>query len=326
MKLSRRSFATGAIFTPLVLLSGRAGANQPRFPEKPIRFLVPVNAGGIADTVARVLQNRMAAELGQPIVVENRVGASGAIAGTAAAQASPDGHTWLIDGPSNVILPLLNKSMSVDYGRALTPLSQVMDLPYVFGVRKGFPAEDLPGLVAEAKRRPGEVTYGTTGAATTGHFMGELLQQMAGVKLNHIPYKGGSEISRELLAGRIDMGMLSYNSLLPAIQGGGARIFALPGGRRRPNLPGIPTVGEFYPGYDISSWTGIFVPAGTPVPVQDRIISALHVALNDPQVSARISETGCDPTIVSRDDFKALVDRDVALYTRLIKQIGILPE
>jgi tripartite-type tricarboxylate transporter receptor subunit TctC len=298
---------------------------QGQFPDRPIRIVVPVNAGGIADTVARVLQNKMGEDLGQPIVVENRTGASGAIAGTAVVQSQPDGHTWLIDGPSNVILPLLNKSMSVDYRRALAPVSQIMDLPYVFGMRKDFPANDLRELVAEAKRRPGEVTFGTTGAATTGYFMGELLQQYAGIKLNHIPFKGGSEVSRELLAGRIDMGMLSYNSLLPALQANSARVIALPGDRRLSKLPDIPTVGEIYPGYNISSWTGFFVPTGTPDAIQNRIVAALHSALKDPQVSARISETGCDPTISSRDEFKALVERDQVLYSKLIEQSGIRP-
>jgi tripartite-type tricarboxylate transporter receptor subunit TctC len=232
----------------------------------------------------------------------------------------------LIDGPSNVILSLMNKTMSVNYRTALAPVSQVMDLPYVFGVRDDFPAADLRALVAEARRRPGEVTFGTTGAATTGHFMGELLQQYAGIKLNHIPFKGGSEISRELLAGRIDMGMLSYNSLLPAIQSKGARIIAVPGGHRRANLPDVPTVGETYPGYNISSWTGLFVPAATPEPVQNRIVEALHVALKNPKVAALISNSGCDPTVTTRDEFRSLIEQDTLLYAKLIRETGLRPE
>ncbi|CAN0403523.1 unnamed protein product [Phaeothamnion confervicola] len=268
----------------------------------------------------------MGEELGQSIVVENRPGASGAIAATAVAQSPPDGLTWLIDGPSNVIVPLLNKAVTLDYRTALAPVSQIMDLPYVLGVRKDFPAMDIAGFVTEAKRRPGEVTYGTTGAATTGHFMGELLQLNAGVKLNHIPFKGGAEVSRELLAGRLDMGMLSYNSLLPAIQAGGARVIAVPGGRRHPKLPDVPTVGETYAGYDVSSWTGLFVPAATPEDIQNRIVQALHVALKDPKTAALIEATGCLPTVTTRDEFKRVVEHDQAMYVKLIKETGIKPE
>jgi tripartite-type tricarboxylate transporter receptor subunit TctC len=297
-----------------------------RFPDHAIRFVVPNNAGGIADSIARFLQNVLAEELGQPVVIENRPGASGAIAGTMVAQSLPDGHTWLIDGPSNVILPLINKSMSVNYRTALAPVAQVMDLPYVFGVREEFPAGDLPALVAEARRRPGEVTFGTTGAATTGHFMGELLQQYAGIKLNHIPFKGGSEISRELLAGRIDMGMLSYNSLLPALQSKGARVIAVPGGHRHPSLPDVPAVAETYPGYSISSWTGLFVPAATPDHIQNRIVEALHVALKNPKVAELILKSGCDPTLTTRNEFRDLIEHDRLLYTKLIGETGLRPE
>lgn len=278
--ISRRCFVAGAALSPVVFAAGNAMADAgARFPDHAIRFIVPNNAGGIANSIARFLQNALADELGQPVVVENRPGASGAIAGTFVAQSAPDGHTWLIDGPSNVILPLMNKSMSVNYRTALAPVAQVMDLPYVFGVRENFPARDLSGLVEEAKRRPGEVTFGTTGVATTGHFMGELFEQTAGIKLNHIPFKGGAEISQQLMAGRIDMGMLSYNSLLPALQSKGARVIAVPGAHRHPSLPEVPSVGETYPGYSISSWTGLFVPTATSDAVQNRIVAALHVAL-----------------------------------------------
>ena len=321
----------GAALSPLLFGTGDCMAQAgSRFPDHAIRFIVPNNAGGIADSIARFLQNALAEELGQAVVVENRPGASGAIAGTFVAQSAPDGHTWLIDGPSNVILPLMNKSMSVNYRTALAPVAQVMDLPYVFGVRADFPAADLPGLVAEAKRRPGEVTFGTTGVATTGHFMGELLQQTAGIKLNHIPFKGGAEISQQLMAGRIDMGMLSYSSLLPAIQSKGAskgaRVIAVPGGHRHPSLPDVPTVGETYPGYSISSWTGLFVPAATLDAVQNRIVEALHIALKNPKVAALILNTGCDPTATTRDEFRGLIEHDTLLYTQLIRETGLRAE
>lgn len=325
--ISRRVFVAGAALSPVAFGAGDCMAQaSSRFPDRAIRFIVPNNAGGIADSIARFLQNTLAEELGQAVVVENRPGASGAIAGTFVAQSLPDGHTWLIDGPSNVILPLINKSMSVNYRTALAPVAQVMDLPYVFGVRADFPAKDLPGLVAEAKRRPGEVTFGTTGVATTGHFMGELLQQTAGIKLNHIPFKGGAEISQQLMAGRIDMGMLSYNSLLPAIQSKGSRAIAVPGGHRHPSLPDVPTVGETYPGYSISSWTGLFVPAATPDAVQNRIVEALHVALKNPRVAGLILNSGCDPTIATRDEFRNLIEHDTLLYTKLIQETGLRSE
>jgi tripartite-type tricarboxylate transporter receptor subunit TctC len=187
----------------------------------------------------------------------------------------------------------------------------------------------LPGVSTDCARKPwmhnGIVEQGRADIAI-GHFMGELLQQYANIKLNHIPFKGGSEISRELPAGRIDMGMLSYNSLLPAIQAKGARVIAVPGSHRRPNLPDVRTVGETYPGYSISSWTGLFVPAATPDAIQYRIVEALHVALKDRKVAALIGNAGCDPTVTTRDEFKGLIERDLILYAKLIQEIGMRSE
>ena len=204
------------------------------FPNRPVRLICPYSAGGIADTVARIVQPKVGEHLGQSLVIENRTGASGAVGAAAAAQAPPDGYTLVMEGATTITSPLVNKSLPLDYDM-LVPITQLTSAPYVLGMRAGFPAQDLAGFLAEAKRRPGEVTFGTPGVAHIGHLMGELLQAMAGVKMEHIPYRGGADVSRDIAAGRR---FLLHQREQPAA---GAGIRPRQGDRRhRPGPPAEP--------------------------------------------------------------------------------------
>ena len=207
--MTRRRLALGLFATPLAAPALRA---QSSYPDRPVRIVVPYSAGGVADTTARIMQAKLAEHLGQTVIIENRTGASGSIAAAAVAQAPADGHTLLYEGSTYITLPLVNRNLSVDYEATLAPIGRANSQPYIIGLRAGFPANDFAGLLAEARRRPTEVTFGTPGVAHIGHFMGELIQLMGQVRMEHIPFRGGADVARELAAGRIDVGIISFSS------------------------------------------------------------------------------------------------------------------
>ncbi|MCW8086596.1 Bug family tripartite tricarboxylate transporter substrate binding protein [Sabulicella glaciei] len=295
---------------------------QPAWPARPVRLVVPYSAGGVADTVARILQANVAEQLGQAFIIENRTGASGAIAAQAVAQSPADGYTLLFEGPTFAVLPEVRRDLPLDYTTAFVPVVQVTEMPYILGLRPGFPARDLAGFVAEAKRRPGEVTYGTPGIAHTGHLMGEQLQMMAGIKLEHVPFRGGADVARELAAGRIDAGLISFSSLRPAVERG-AMLVGSTGGRRQASLPDIPSVAETLPGYDMTSWIGIFAPAGTPRTAMERFTQAMRGALADPELRRRLEASGSDPVESDPASFAELVRRERETVRRIIAATGL---
>lgn len=315
-RLNRRSIIAGLVALPAI---ARA---QPAWPDRPVRFIVPYSAGGVADTIARIMQPRVAEHLGQSFIIENRTGASGAIGAAAVAQATPDGTTLLFEGATFATLPEVRRDLPFDYAAAFLPVVQVTTQPYIIGIRAGFPATDLAGFVAEAKRRPGEVTYGTPGVAHIGHFMGEALQMAAGIRLEHVPFRGGADVARELAGGRIDAGIISYSSLRPAVERG-ATLIASTAGRRQASLPQIPVIGETFPGYDMSSWTGVFAPAGTPEAAMLRFAQVLRSALSDTEVRGRMEAAGADPVESDPVAFAAVIRRDRATAKRIVAATGL---
>jgi len=320
--MRRRTLLAAALPLPALAQSPSQGGLGD-FPNRPVRLICPYSAGGIADTVAPIVQPKVGEHLGQSLVIENRTGASGAVGAAAAAQAPPDGYTLVMDGATTITSPLVNKSLPLDYDM-LVPITQLTSAPYVLGMRAGFPAQDLAGFLAEAKRRPGEVTFGTPGVAHIGHLMGELLQAMAGVKMEHIPYRGGADVSRDIAAGRLDSCFISESSLRPALESGRARAIGVTGRERRPNLPGVPAIGEVVPGYDLTTWILVFCPAGTPEPIQARLSAAFRHATSDPETRAKLDRTGSDPAVASPEEARALFRRDKAVISRLMREAGLL--
>lgn len=317
MRITRREVLAAALLAPCV---ARA---QDGFPNRAVRLIVPYSAGGIADTVARIVQPKVGEALGQSLIIENKTGASGALGAAAAAQSPPDGYTLVLEGATTITSPLVNKSLPLDY-EMLVPVTQLTAAPYVLGMRADFPAQDLRGFLAEAARRPGAVTFGTPGVAHIGHLMGELLQAMAGVKLEHIPYRGGADAARDLAAGRIDAVFISESSLRPVLESGKAKPIGVTGATRRPSLPNTPAIGEVLPGYDLSTWILVFAPAGTPEAVQQRLAAAFRSATTDPATRARLEATGSDPAVATPAEARALFARDKAVIGRLMREAGLL--
>jgi len=314
MRLFRRGLP--ALLFPAI---ARAEAG---FPSRPIRLIVPYSAGGIADTVVRIVQPKTAEALGVPVIVENRTGASGAVGAAAAAAAPPDGYTLVAEGATTITSPLANKSLPLDYDR-LVPVTQLTIAPYVLGIRADFPATDLQGFLAEARRRPGSVTFGTPGIAHIGHLMGELLQSLAAVKLEHIPYRGGANAARDLAGGQLDAVIISESSLRPVLESGKARAIGVTGASRRPGLPGVPAIGEVVPGYELGTWIIVYAPRGTPEAVQERLAAAFRAATTDPEVRAKLAQTGSDPMSASPAEARALFARDKAVIGQLMRATGL---
>ncbi|MDN3567629.1 Bug family tripartite tricarboxylate transporter substrate binding protein [Paeniroseomonas aquatica] len=320
----RRRALLGAALLPMPALAQGIGAQGiGDFPNRPVRLICPYSAGGIADTVARIVQARTGEHLGQQLVIENRTGASGAVGAAAAAQAPPDGYTLVMEGATTITSPLVNKSLPLDYD-LLLPITQLTSAPYVLGMRAGFPAGDLRGFLAEAQRRPGEVTFGTPGVAHVGHLMGELMQAMAGVRMEHIPYRGGADVARDVAAGRLDACFISESSFRPVLESGRGKVIGVTGAGRRPNLPGAPAIGEVLPGYELTTWILVFCPIGTPEPIQARLAGAFQAATGDAATRAKLEATGSDPVVAGPAEAQALFRRDKAVIGRLMREAGLL--
>jgi tripartite-type tricarboxylate transporter receptor subunit TctC len=271
----------------------------------------------------RLLQPKMSEVLGTTIVVDNRAGAGGSIGAGIVAASPPDGTTLFFDSFGFVVQPLVHRGLPFDYETAFTPVAQVVAAPYVLVVKADFPATDLAGFIAEAKRRQG-VPYGTPGIGTPGHLAGALLAHRAGIQLEHLPYRGGADSARDLAAGNLDSAIGTANSFKPVIDAGRGRGIALTSGEQRGTLAHLPTIAMGgFPGFDITSWNGIFAPAGTPREMIARLEAAAAAATNDPATRERLAMTGNDAITAGSEAFAALIRRDGEMVRRLVAETGI---
>lgn len=311
-----RRLAMGMLAIPAL---ARAQGN---WPERPVRIVVPYSAGGVADTTSRIMQNRLGEALGQSVIIENRTGASGAIAAAAVAQSPADGYTLLYEGSTYITLPLISRNLPMDYEATLQSAGMSNSQPYIIGVRADFPARDFAGLLAEARSRPGQVTFGTPGVGHIGHFMGGLIQLMGQVQMEHIPFRGGADVARELAAQRIDVGIISFSSLRPAVARG-ARLIGSTAPQRNPTMPEIPAIAETLPGYEMMAWTGFFVPSATPSPPRTRFLAALRDTVADATVRARMIEIGNDPFFADGEAMAAQIRSDREKLRRIAAAANI---
>ena len=337
MMIARRSALRGAGPAALLAVAGSAAAppraaaqtaaGGERWPSRPIRIVAPYAPGGQSDTVIRLLQPKMAEALGQSIVIENRTGAGGTIGAGIVAQSPADGYTLLFESIAFLIAPLIVRGLSFDYETAFIPIGQAVAAPYVLAVKRDFPGRDLAGFVAAAKANPGGVTYGTPGVGSAGHLAGALLESRAGIRLEHVPYRGGAEAARDLAAGNISAVLITANSIKPLIDDGRARGIALTSAERRGSLAHLPTIAESgFPGYDMTSWNGLFAPAGTPEPVIARLSAALRHATSDPATRDRLALTGNDAVTSTPAEFAERIRREREVVKRIVRESGIRAE
>src|SRR5215471_11487834 len=275
-----------------------------QYPEKPIKLVVPYAPGGTTDIMARTLQEPLSKVLGQPVIVDNKAGAAGAIGTAQVAHAAPDGYTLIFgnNGPSAVV-PLIQKDVGYDPVKDFAPVSLVSVAPMTLVVHPSVPASTVKELIAYAKAQPNGLEYGTAGAGSFGHLASELFAQQAGLKLTHVPYKGQAPSTIGVLNGEVKMLLTTSSDMQDqAVKTGKLKLLGVSTAKPSPLMPGAPTIAESLPGFEVDVWFGILAPAGTPEPVA-KLNEAIRQVLADPEIQKKFLGYGCIATVSTPQDF-----------------------
>jgi tripartite-type tricarboxylate transporter receptor subunit TctC len=309
-----------AVFAVLCFASA-AVAQQ--YPTKPIKLVVLIAPGGGPDVAARVMQNPLSEKLGQPIVVENRAGSNGNIAGEYVARSAPDGYTLLFGADSLMAInPHLYAKMGFDPLRDLTPVATTVITQLILSVNPGVPVKDFKEFLDYARRANPPLNYASGGNGSQHHLSVEMLKQRAGIDLVHVPYKSGSPAVAAAVGGEVPIVMAGTSSG-PLVKAGKLRAVAVTGRNRLALFPEVPTIGEFFPGYEVNNWLGIWAPAGTPQPIVERLRTAINEVLALQEVKKGMSGVGgAEPWITTPEEFAAAIRRDYEKYGKLVKEIG----
>ena len=318
----RRSLMAAAAFTTLISLGSAA---QAEWPEKPIRFIVNAAAGGAADGTARVLADGLSKRLGQPIVIDNRPGASGAIGLDAVAKAAPDGYTI---GNSNLatytVTALTAKSLPYNPAKSFTPIAKQWTQPNLLGVNPALPVKSVADLVNYAKARPGQVFYGSTGNGTALHVLGALFGNLSETQITHVPYKSAPGAEMDLAAGQIQMMFSNFTSMEPQVKAGRINALAITGPTRSPLLPNVPTIREAgYPGLEMETWGGVVGPANMPQAIVERLHREINAVLADPEVIKKHERLGAKVAPASIAEYRQMLNADSVRWGEVIKRNNI---
>ena len=302
-----------------------ANAQTSDYPSKPIRFIVPYASGGPADVVARVIGQKLSENLGQQVVVDLRPGAGGNVGTAAAAKAPPDGYTMVMGTIGNYVFNLsLYKKLPYDPVKDFAPVSLVASYGNVLVVHPSLPVRSVKELVAMALKRPGELNYASAGNGTSIHIAAELFQFMTRTKLVHVPYKGGAPAVVDLVGGHVPIMFDTITEALPHIRSGRLRALGVTGSQRSRNLPDVPTIAEAgVAGYAFIGWTGVFVPAGTPASIVDRLNEEIVKVVQSPEIGSRITQDGADPVGSTPEELARTIDSGFKKWDVVIKKAGI---
>ena len=328
MKASFRRGLRGALALSLVAAAGTADAQAPDavpFPVKPIRLIVPFPPGGSNDILARALAQKLSERTGQQTIVDNRPGADGIIGTEIASRAPADGHTILIVSISYTMNPALHK-VPYDPVKSLMPIAQIAAGPNVICSHPNFAARNVKELIALAKAKPGELRYATSGLGGVNHFHGELFNQLAGVKLIHIPYKGGGPSMIDVMSGQVEVVFGTLIQALPHIRSGKLKPLGVGSPKRSSILPQVPAIAESVPGYDGIIWWGILAPTGVAAPIATKLNGEINAILRDPEFAKRLSNEAAEPVIGTPEAFGKLIVNDLAKWSRIAKESGIRSE
>ena len=323
----RRAAATAllrALAWPLLLALPAGAAQAQAWPSKPIRIVVPFAAGGPSDLLPRLLGPKLSEALGQPVVVENRPGASGNLGMELVAKAAPDGHTFVIGPNGNVVVnPNLYAKLPYDVNRDFAPVTLVASVQNVLVVSPSAKAATVADLIAQGKAKPGALSYGSPGNGSQAHMAAEYLKLLAGIYAVHIPYNGVGAALNDVIGGRIDFMFAQTSAAMPQVKAGKLRALAFASKERLAIDPSLPTVAETLPGFEAVSWYGLLAPAGTPPAIVQRLQQEVAKALGQPDLVEKLGTLGAVGVGNTPEQFAALIRREQAQYARIIEKAGI---
>jgi tripartite-type tricarboxylate transporter receptor subunit TctC len=321
----RSCSALALVVTAFATAIPATAAAADAYPTKPIRFLVPYPPGGSTDPIVRVIGQHLSETWGQQVVVDNRGGAGGNLANETVAKAPPDGYTLLLGTVSTIsINPSLYAKLPFDPVKDLQAVSLVVSGFYLLATNPAFPATSVKELVAVAKSKPGQINYASGGAGSAPHLAMELLKQMAGINVAHIPYKGTGPALTDVVAGHVPMLFGSAVSVLPLAKAGRVKVLAMTGRQRSKAMPDIPTIAEAgYPGFEVDSWYGVLVPARTPRPIVAALHKEIARTVDSPDVRSRFAALGLDPVGNTPEEFAQIIRQDLARWAKVVKGGGI---
>ena len=326
MKASRRQFlrtASASVAAPaLVSVFGNTARAQ-AWPSQPLRWLVGFPPGGSGDIVARIMAAWLAERLGQPVIIENKPGASTNISVQAVAGAPPDGYTMLFIAASAALNVSLFQNLPFDLRRDIAPVVAIIDFPLVLLAHPSLPAKTVPELIAYAKANPGKVNIGSFGTGSTSHVAGELLKMTAGIEMTHVPYRGGAPMMTDLIGGQIQVAFDVLTGALSHIKSGDIRALAMAGGSRYEGLPDVPTIGETMPLFVANSWCGIGVPRGTPPQIIERLNREVNAGLKDPAVRKKLDALATTPMFFTPGEFGAYINAEIEKWRKVVRASNI---
>jgi tripartite-type tricarboxylate transporter receptor subunit TctC len=319
MNLTRRALLAATVAVPF---AGRVSA-QEAWPNRPVRIMVPYPPAGGADTTARIIYARLSEDLGQQFAIENRGGAGGTIAEAIVAKADPDGYTILHDATGFSINGSLYENLSFDYRKSFDPVFLVGLVANILVATPSLPVNTVADVVAYAKSSPDGIDMASSGNGTLQHLLLELFARSAGIRINHVPYRGGGEAIKDVMAGQVKFVFANGSSVFPLVKAGKVKAIAQTGKGRLATLPEIPPMSDTLPGFEGYDWNGAFVPHGTPAEIVRKLNTRLNAALVSPQVSARFAELNVESRQNTPQEFGAYVESQMQLWSRIVKDANI---
>ena len=309
------------LFAGFVLAAGLVAQVCAAYPEKPVTIIVPFPPGGSTDMVARAIAPKLQQSLGQPFVIENRAGATGAIGATAVKNAAPDGYTFMVASIGVfAVNPFVQKKLQYDPVKDLDPITVAVRAPNVLVANPAFPANSVAELIALLKKSPDKITFASSGAGSSDHLTAALFWQKSGTSGIHVPYKGGAPAITDLLAGHADVSFQNINAVISHIKAGKLKVLAVTGDKRSPLLPQVPTLGEAgVPGVDVFSWQGIAGPKGMPADVKQKLHAAIVAALNDPENRKRMEDIGLEIVANTPAEMAQFQAKELARWKQVIE-------
>jgi tripartite-type tricarboxylate transporter receptor subunit TctC len=296
------------------------------YPTRPVRIIVGFAAGGAYDIMARLIGQSLSERLGQPFLIENRTGGSGNVGAETVVHAPADGYTLLLSGSNDAINASLYEKLNFNFIRDITPVASIASLPNVMVVALSVRAKTLGDFITDAKANPGKINMASAGTGTPNHMSGELFKAMSGVNMLHVPYRGGAPALSDLLGGQVQVMFSVIPSSIEYIRSGKLRALAVTTATRLDVLPDVPTVCEFVPGYEASTWNGIGAPKNTPAEIVDKLNKEINAALADPKMKAQLADLGATALVGSPADFGKLIAEETVKWAKVVKIAGIKVE